>query len=599
MADPVGGLFDADVISALAGGYAPMRLGEATVVALSHAIEDATAVERRGGLLLASFLDAEGWPVCVSRYEHLSTSVTVTVVACSPGELVEAGRTIRVQVPASHQLSYTWFVGFAGSTGSLALAARAVEQPEGRPVADGDRMYDVVLATERAGARDAVRRFARGLDELGAAAVDRGLEARVLPMDEDGPPAPLVTREMIAQIVDAFDRAQRAMAEERAQSLQLAAKERADAARLAAEARRLTEAEALANMGSWEWRPSSRTLTWSVQMYVVWGLAPGTPLRSETVFSRLHPGDVQRVLQMRGAIELVPGTFEHEYRLLDGASVRWIRSRAISRVEDGEIVVSGTDLDITAARETEAALLQAQRTESAGRVARGVVHDIANVLQAVSSAALLLPALVELTDAQLRTLGLLESAVEQASTVLAQVRQLARPTPPSNEPTSLRAVVNSAQPLLERLLDGRGRLELDLLVDDAGALVRSAPGELEQVLLNLVINAADAIASAPPDGGGLVRVRVDREGSGALPDAPSTILLVVSDDGPGVDPVTLPRLFDPFVSTKSGDTNQGLGLATVRRIVERIGGSVAVENLPGAGASFRVAIPAADGPTPT
>ncbi|MBI3566304.1 MAG: MEDS domain-containing protein [Elusimicrobia bacterium] len=227
-------------------------------------------------------------------------------------------------------------------------------------------------------------------------------------------------------------------------------------------------------------------------------------------------------------------------------------------------------------------LLRAQKREAIGRLAGGVAHDFNNVLTAMIGLSDLIvnnPAADKsvVTDAQeIRLAGERASALTRQLLALSR-RQAARPAV-----VDLNEVVQGMGNFLRRIIGERVRVET-ALAPGLGR-VRADIGHLEQILLNLVVNARDAM----PSGGTVTIATADAE--------PDRVTLRVRDTGAGIDPAVLPRIWEPFFTTKDATKGTGLGLSTVREIVEQCGGSVAVSSEPGKGAEFAVSLPRVSGP---
>ena len=231
--------------------------------------------------------------------------------------------------------------------------------------------------------------------------------------------------------------------------------------------------------------------------------------------------------------------------------------------------------------EAHAMVAESQRLETLGRLAGGIAHDFGNLLTVVSGS---LDALrgraagPEIDD--------VASACARSSALVRQLLAFARRQPLAPRVVALEQVVEGLEGILRRLVGERVHLVLDLR---GGGVVRADPAQLEQVLLNLVVNAREA---TPP--GGTIRVRAGgadaREAQAAGPGR--WCVLEVEDTGEGMSAEVRARLFEPFFTTKPNGT--GFGLATVYGIVAQSGGHVAVRSAPGAGATFTVLLPAVD-----
>ena len=238
-------------------------------------------------------------------------------------------------------------------------------------------------------------------------------------------------------------------------------------------------------------------------------------------------------------------------------------------------------------------LVQAQKLEIAGRLANGVAHEFNNVLTAIAGSAQLVE---DAADAEARAgaLELLRRAARQGIALSRQLLSLARNPPNNTAVVSTAGLVDSGRVLVQAVLPSRIQLEVGPVAD---VPVRLDPGQFDQLLLNLVLNARDAM----PDGGTL-RISVTAEPphpaaaeSEWACQTPLCAVVRVTDTGVGIDPSITPHLFEPFFTTK-GSTGTGLGLAVVAEIVDRFGGAIHVESRLGAGTTVAVSLPAASEP---
>ena len=238
-------------------------------------------------------------------------------------------------------------------------------------------------------------------------------------------------------------------------------------------------------------------------------------------------------------------------------------------------------LEIEAAlRQRREADLQEDKMLALARLSRAVAHDLANVLGAMN----LMGASLETgVPGDLRELGgSIRHAAEMGDRLVKQLSTFGREAASSREPVDLVAIARAMEPVLTRLTHG-ARFSLDISVPRA--LVTAEPGEMEQVLLNLCVNAVEAI-----DKGGFVRIQLRRPII-SEPLSPTFVVLSVADDGSGMDPDTQAHMFEPYFTRKSA--GHGLGLSTVYGIVKRCEGTILVESAPGVGTTLRVALPLA------
>jgi PAS domain S-box-containing protein len=332
-----------------------------------------------------------------------------------------------------------------------------------------------------------------------------------------------------------------------------------------------------------------------------------------SIFELIHPDDVDEAAAMLRSLLAEPGGVgsteppgsagggfagagaetqsvrEFEVRVChsDG-SWHWLNGSARNLVHEpavGGIVLNARD--VTELRESQEQLLHAQKLDAVGRLAGGVAHDFNNLLTAIRGYAELM--LVQLPSSEPLRADAEEiaRAAERAASLTRQLlafsrRQLLQPMV-----LELNCVVREIENLLRRLIGED--VELVTSLDPLSGRVKADPGQLEQVLVNLAVNARDAM----PGGGRLtistqaVRLTEGEHGLVAGPYA----LLRVADTGVGMDEVTLSHVFEPFFTTKEQGKGTGLGLATVYGIVKQSGGDVVVESSRGRGSSFAVYLP--------
>jgi len=234
------------------------------------------------------------------------------------------------------------------------------------------------------------------------------------------------------------------------------------------------------------------------------------------------------------------------------------------------------EASLRARRESE---LGDERMASLGRLARSVAHDVNNVLGALDLIGVALEADPRADVASHG--GEVRRTVDFGSRLVEQLLLFGRESAATGESIDLGPLLQQIQPVLVRLLRG-ARLELDISVTD-GAFVQVDQSELKQVVLNLCVNAAEAVGA-----GGLVRIEL-REPRADEPISPTSIVLAVVDDGRGMDAKTQEHIFEPYFSTKPA--GHGIGLATVYGIVKRAGGTILVDSSVGAGTTFRIVLP--------
>jgi two-component system cell cycle sensor histidine kinase/response regulator CckA len=252
--------------------------------------------------------------------------------------------------------------------------------------------------------------------------------------------------------------------------------------------------------------------------------------------------------------------------------------------------------DITERHAFERHLVQSQKMEALGRLAGGIAHDFNNVLTVIAGHAELLTGCLEEDTTERGHAEFIREAAHRASMLTRQLLSFGRGRQRDHQLTDLNASVLEVQPMLARLIGSEIQLEHQLEPDLLA--VRCDPAAIEQVLVNLAVNARDAM----PDGGMLTfrtdNVTLDgRDRAGLAPGR--YVRMSVRDSGVGMDSDVAARAFEPFFTTREPDAGSGLGLSTVYSIMRQVGGDVTVETAPGAGAVFRLLFPGHDGPLPT
>ena len=357
----------------------------------------------------------------------------------------------------------------------------------------------------------------------------------------------------------------------------------------------LAEAQRIAHVGNWEWEMSTNDLRWSDEVYRIFGLNRQQFTAShESFLNCVHPDDRDFVDKAHAEATHARGLDGIDYRIhLPEGMVRTVRERAeVGSDELGKPVrMVGTVQDITEQRALEERLRQALKMEAVGRLAGGVAHDFNNLLTVILGHGELLTRDLPSGDRRRDDIRQIRRAAERASSLTQQLlafsrRQVRRPTV-----LNLNSSVTDVEKMLRRLI-GEDIQVLMVLEPDLDP-IEADRGQIEQVILNLALNARDAM----PKGGKLVFKSSNVELSeafaarhdGATPG--HHVLLEVSDTGVGIASEALSHLFEPFFTSKEQGKGTGLGLASVYGIVKQSGGYVGVESEVGQGTTFRVYLP--------
>lgn len=281
-----------------------------------------------------------------------------------------------------------------------------------------------------------------------------------------------------------------------------------------------------------------------------------------------------------------------EYRVeLEGGD-RWFAATISPMLEDSVVWIAR---DITAQRQLQEQLQQAVKMEAVGRLAGGIAHDFNNLLTAILGTSAILLEELEEHSIHREDVSEIQRAAERASSLTRQLLAFSRRQVLQPRVIDLSTVVRSIDRMLLRLL-GEDIQRQIALAPNLGR-VRADPGQIEQVIVNLAVNARDAM----PGGGilaiGTANVELAERDFPDFPVIPGRyIRLGIRDTGHGMTPETRAHLFEPFFTTKDRGKGTGLGLATVYGIVKQSGGYIQVESSPGSGTEFRIYLPRVDAP---
>ena len=358
---------------------------------------------------------------------------------------------------------------------------------------------------------------------------------------------------------------------------------------------RLAQAVQASRVGPWDWDLVTGAVHYSREWLAQIGreAEPPAPTLAEWE-GWVHPEDRDRFQAgLKDCLASPAGSVDLEYRLLhrDG-SYRWMNSRG-QLFRDGAGRpgrILGCQLDVTERKSLEDQFRHAQRMESVGRLAGGVAHDFNNLLTIILGYSDLLLGGRGVDQHTRDSLGEIKKAGERAAALTGQLLAFSRKQVLVPAVLDLNQVVADCEKMLRRLLGA----DVDLitrLAPNLGRITADA-GQLEQVLLNLVINARDAM----PQGGRLtIETSPWRQTEGG-PDFPGLkpghhVVLRVTDTGMGMDEATRSRVFEPFFTTKEQGKGTGLGLAMVFGFIKQSGGHISVVSAPGQGCCFTIILP--------
>ncbi|HVZ34495.1 MAG TPA: ATP-binding protein, partial [Polyangiaceae bacterium] len=345
-------------------------------------------------------------------------------------------------------------------------------------------------------------------------------------------------------------------------------------------------------IGIWTYAPPAGVGSWDERTRGIFGVPEGTPAPSfeHLMTDYVHPEDRERVQKsLEGALQTGSyGPIQHRIVWSDG-SVRWVSASgvAVPGLGAGVRQIVGSVQDITERHVFEARLLEAQKLESIGRLAGGVAHDFNNMLTAILGN---VEQMAELTsiEAMREHLREIHDAAQRSSTLTAQLLAFARRQVMELRLVDPNRLVAGLQSLLRRVVGERIEIACTL---SAHGSVRVDSGQFEQVVMNLVSNARDAM----PNGGRITLstrdVRIGASDALRVPEVPPGlyVAIMVSDTGVGIAADVLPHVFEPFFTTRPQGT--GLGLATCHGIARQSGGQLVVESRLGEGATFTLYLP--------
>jgi two-component system, cell cycle sensor histidine kinase and response regulator CckA len=346
---------------------------------------------------------------------------------------------------------------------------------------------------------------------------------------------------------------------------------------------RLRAAMDAARMGSWDWLIERDEITWSPQMYQVFGVSEASfDCSYSSYLALVHPDDRARAHQnvdacLRGEAPEI--AFEHRVVGSDG-SLRWVEHRGRAfRDETGTAVrMAGTSMDTTRRHELEEQLLHSQRMEATGHLAGGIAHDFNNLLTVIMSYSELGRFALDPAHPSYESLEQINVAAQRAAALTRQLLIFARREVVDPKVVDLNHLVESVAKLLRRVVGEDIIVSIELFPRSLPVMID--PVQCEQLLMNLAVNARDAM----PSGGSLnIRTTMDA----------STVRLSVQDTGLGMPEAVQARAFEPFFTTKDAGKGTGLGLSTCLAIVRNAGGSIDIESKLGQGTTFHVSLPRA------
>jgi PAS domain S-box-containing protein len=358
----------------------------------------------------------------------------------------------------------------------------------------------------------------------------------------------------------------------------------------------LREAGEIAHIGAWEFDPATGAGNWTEETARIHDMDPDSRIDAARGLEFYAPESRARLeAALRDALER--GTpYDLELDLISAKGIRKrVRTVCFPVVEQGRVVrMRGSFQDVSDRARLEAQLRQAAKLEAIGRLAGGVAHDFNNLLTVVAGNSEMLSRVETLAEPERQLVAEIQAAVDRAARLTGQLLAFSRSQALSPRVLDLNAEVERVESLLRRLIGED--LELGTVLDPHAGSVRVDPSQLEQVIVNLAVNARDAM----PAGGRLTlgthAVELDDAYCRIHPEAEPGryAMLAVTDTGTGMPPEIATRIFEPFFTTKGAGKGTGLGLPTVFGIVKQSGGHVEVYTELGSGTCFKVYLPRVD-----
>jgi two-component system cell cycle sensor histidine kinase/response regulator CckA len=355
-----------------------------------------------------------------------------------------------------------------------------------------------------------------------------------------------------------------------------------------------------ARMGTWRWEVPTDSVSWDQGLNQLYSLKPDESVSSyEQFLDRVHQDD--RALVQSAVDRALDGAdgaggLDYEFRIvLPDGGVRWLANHGrLVRDPDGKLLyMTGVCLDVTERKHIEERLRQSQRMDSVGQLAGGIAHEANNMMSVVLGCADYVLQRSDLPEPVRQDVDQIWRAAKRTAGITQQLLAFSRRQVLQPQVLDLNSTVRDLEPILSRALGESMGLRMHL--SPTLGKIRADPGQLEQVLINLTLNARDAMGQ----GGRLtietMNVALDQSYAAAKPietlEPGEYAALVVTDTGHGMDGATLGRVFEPFFTTKEVGQGTGLGLSTVYGIVKQSGGFIWVYSEPGLGTTFKLYFP--------
>jgi signal transduction histidine kinase len=348
----------------------------------------------------------------------------------------------------------------------------------------------------------------------------------------------------------------------------------------------LEKAQMVAKIGSW--LGTSESMELSPEVYRIFGIEAGSfDENTESFYQFVHPSDVETAKEARGRLWLEGLSYGIDYRIRrSGTDLRWIHERATLIRDDAGLPqkMIGIVQDITEQRELESKLRQSQKMEAVGRLAGGIAHDFNNILTAIKGYSSFLKMSLKKSHDLFSDVAEIEKSADRAAALTHQLLAFSRKQILKPEVLDLNSVITGIGNMMRRLINED--IELVIRLKPGLGLVRADPGQVEQVIMNLIVNGRDAM----PSGGKLI-IETDDVAMDVSPLGVASVKISVADGGVGMNSEVMTHIFEPFFTTKEQGKGTGLGLSTVYGIISQSQGHIGVESVPGQGTKFSIYLP--------
>lgn len=352
---------------------------------------------------------------------------------------------------------------------------------------------------------------------------------------------------------------------------------------------RLSEAQRIAKMGNWDWDIVNNNFYCSREVYRIFRInTTAFIVTFEEFINLVHPDDLEIVKKSVDKVLLdgIPFSIDHRIIMPDGTN-RLVHMQAeVTFDNEGSVAkMIGTIQDITDIKRREEELIKIQKLESIGILAGGIVHDFSNSLQIINGNIELAKMAVNPEDEIYENLQNAEKAISQAEGLSRQLLTFTKEGDPVRKPIFIRKLIKNSVALA---LSG-SHVRHEINIPDDLEPVNADKGQLEQVISNLVINAKQAMRSDCVIKITAKNIKVQKNDLLSIKEG-KYVEIEVEDQGKGISPDNLKKIFDPYFTTKESGT--GLGLATSYSIIKKHNGYIEVESEPGVGTIFRIYLPA-------